>query len=109
MSEISTYVKLSPKESVIDTWEVVDDAGTPTIGEIVAAVIAGAVVYFAIWYLFSLIYQFRPIQEAFFQVPYEVSDREWAIRDQLRDLDYSNGPIFQPKEIGPTDDSSPAR
>ena len=48
MSEISSYVKLSPKETVLDNWEVVNDAGTPTVGEIIASVVAGIVVYFAI-------------------------------------------------------------
>src|SRR6516165_8207282 len=63
MSEISSYVKLSPKETVIDNWEVVNDAGTPTAGEIILSVIAGVILYYAIYYAFTLVYQFRPIEE----------------------------------------------
>jgi hypothetical protein len=110
MSEISSYVKLSPKETVLDNWEVVNDAGTPTIGEIVAAVVAGVVVYFAIKGLFFLVYEFKPIQDAFFRPAYEDMDREWAIRDRIRDLDYGSGAMYQAKEITRSpDDSSPSR
>jgi hypothetical protein len=110
MSEITSYVKLSPKETVIDNWEVVNDAGTPTVGEIVLSVIAGVVVYYAISFLFFLAYRFPPIQEAFFRVHYEESARERAIRDQLFDLDYSNRPMYQPGDSARNpDESSPAR
>ncbi len=109
MSEISSYVKLSPKETVIDNWEVVNDAGTPTAGEIVLSVIAGIALYFVISFLFFLVYQFPPIREAFFRVRYEETDRERAIRSQLYDLDYSSGPMVQATELARTpDESTPA-
>jgi hypothetical protein len=56
MSEISSYVKLSPKETVIDNWEVVNDRGTPTAGEIAAAVVLGVIVFFVIRFGFHLLF-----------------------------------------------------
>jgi hypothetical protein len=46
MADISSFVKLSPKEAVLDTWEVVDDKGTPTAGEIVMGLVVLVAGYF---------------------------------------------------------------
>ncbi len=70
MSEISSYVKLSPKETVLDNWEVVNDAGTPTAGEIIASIVAGIVLYFVIYYAFQLVYRLPPIHDYMYRFEY---------------------------------------
>jgi hypothetical protein len=39
MTDISSFVKLSPQETVIDSWEVFYDNGKPTIGEIILGLV----------------------------------------------------------------------
>lgn len=44
-SDLRSFVKLSPKETVLDTWEVVDDPGKPTLGEIIVSLIFAIVIF----------------------------------------------------------------
>jgi hypothetical protein len=88
MNEISSYVKLSPKESVMDNWEIVNDRGTPTAGEIVAAIVLGVVVYFVIHFAFNLFLEFRPIRELMYHRDYTYSDEEDAVQRELDRLRY---------------------
>src|SRR5262249_25461365 len=99
MSEISSYVKLSPKETVIDNWEVVNDAGTPTVGEIVPSVIAGIVVYYAILLVFRLVFDFPAFREAMYRDEYSYLERESEAR-ATAEAGYTKGP---------TGDLEPAR
>jgi len=51
MTDLSSFLKLSPKESVLESWEVVDDRGTPTVGEIVTGLIFLGIVYYVLDFL----------------------------------------------------------
>jgi hypothetical protein len=88
MNEISSYVKLSPKESVMDNWEIVNDRGTPTAGEIIAAIVLGVVVYFVIHFVFNLFLEFRPIRDLMYRRDYTYSDEEAAVQRELDRLRY---------------------
>ncbi len=88
MSQISSYVKLSPKETVIDNWEVVNDRGTPTVAEIVAAVVLGVACYFLIHFITNLLFSTRPMQELLFHREYIPSAEEERISDELLNLRY---------------------
>ena len=90
MSEISSCVKLSPKETVIDNWEVVNDAGTPTVGEIVLSVIAGIILYYVTYYAFTLVYQFEPIRRAMYP-SYSYDDFEYESSTYAKGSDLPPG------------------
>lgn len=56
MTDISSFLKLSPKEAVLESWEVVDDRGTPTVGEIVVSLIVLAGVYYALHFAVGFLF-----------------------------------------------------
>jgi hypothetical protein len=55
MTDISSFVKLSPRETVLERWEVVADDGKPTVGELILGLALWAVLYYALrfitWFL----------------------------------------------------------
>ncbi len=53
MTDISSFLKLSPRETVLENWEVVDDQGAPTIGEAILGVLLVVASYFVLSFLVS--------------------------------------------------------
>ncbi|HEV3415720.1 MAG TPA: hypothetical protein VG056_02870 [Pirellulales bacterium] len=97
MSEISSYVKLSPKETVIDNWEVVNDRGTPTGGEIAAAVVLGVIVFFVIRLGFHLL---------FMMIRLPAYDVEYEMKSEPDFTSKAPESVIRPDEISPAKDTT---